>query len=66
LAGTHSLITPSNSLFVLSTRYSLRSNLQQIQLIGITPDIRVLPIVKDLQEGKDSVLEQVLKILNKN
>jgi C-terminal processing protease CtpA/Prc len=64
--GIDSFTTPGKISFVLTSGYYLRQNLEEMQIVGIKPDYQILPAIKDIQQGKDSVLEQVIKMINKN
>jgi len=59
--GVDWFTTPGKIRVVLTTSYTVRENGEEMQTIGITPDILVKQTVEGLKEGKDQVYEAALK-----
>lgn len=59
--GIDWLVTPGKIRFQLTTSYTVRQDGEEMQSIGITPDILVKQTAKGLSEGKDQIYEVALK-----
>lgn len=57
--------TPGKIRIDLTTSYTVRQNGEEMQSIGITPDILVKHTLEGLKEGKDQVYEATLKRIQK-
>ncbi len=53
--------TPGNIKILLTSHYTVRQNGEEMQSVGITPDILVKHTLKGIKEGKDQIYEAALK-----
>ncbi len=59
--GIDSFTTPGRIQILLTTSYTVRQNGEEMQTVGIVPDILVKQNLDGLKEGKDQVYEAALK-----
>lgn len=59
--GLNWFTTPGNIKIYLTTSYTVRQNGEEMQTIGIAPNILVKQTLAGLKEGKDQVYEAALK-----
>ncbi len=62
--GINWFTTPGKVRIWLTTSYTVRQNGEEMQSIGITPDILVKQTVKGFKEGKDQLYEAALEKRN--